>query len=510
MIARVATVAFQGVEAVPVDVEVMVAPGKMGMQIVGLADKAVTESRERVQAALHASGLSMPPKKVTVNLAPADLPKEGSHYDLPIALGLMAALDAIPADALSGFCVIGELSLDGTLAPVAGALPAAVGANARGLGLICPAACGPEAAWASPDMAILAPRSLIQLANHFRGTQVLGRPRPAIREDAAAMPDLADIKGQAVAKRALEVAAAGGHNLLMVGPPGSGKSMLAARLPSLLPPLGPSELLEVSMIASVAGELPGGRLSDRRPFRAPHHSASMAALVGGGLRARPGEVSLAHRGVLFLDEFPEFSPAVLDSLRQPLESGVSVIARANHRVSYPARFQLVAAMNPCRCGMAGEPGHSCARGPRCASDYQARLSGPLLDRIDLRVEVPAVTAADLIRPGASETSATVKARVERARAIQSARFTALATPGIGCNAECPAALVERIAMMDESGQALLSEAAERMKLSARAYHRILKVARTLADLEGEAAVRRVHLAEAISYRMAGERLRNAA
>ncbi|MCB8840739.1 YifB family Mg chelatase-like AAA ATPase [Aurantimonas sp. VKM B-3413] len=510
MVSRVKTVAFQGIEAVPVDVQVMVAPGKMGIQIVGLPDKAVAESRERVQAALHASGLSMPPKKVTVNLAPADLPKEGSHYDLPIALGLMAALGAIPSDSLAGYVVLGELSLDGMIAPVAGVLPAAMGANAIELGLICPAECGAEAAWASGDMDIVAARSLIQIANHFRGTQVIARPEPAIRAAPANLPDLAEIKGQIVAKRALEISAAGGHNLLMVGPPGSGKSMLAQRLPSILPALTPRELLEVSMIASIAGELSGGKLSDRRPFRAPHHSASMAAMVGGGLRARPGEVSLAHRGVLFLDEFPEFTPVVLDSLRQPLESGESVIARANHRVTYPAKIQLVAAMNPCRCGMAGEPGHSCPRGPRCAADYQARISGPLLDRIDLRVAVPAVTAADLIRPAPAETSETVKTRVAAARRRQAERYAALGMASETLNAHCSAALIETVAEPDAGGLALLREAAEQMKFSARAYHRILKVARTLADLGGQETVGRIHLAEAISYRVAGERLAAAA
>ena len=329
----------------------------------------------------------------------------------------MAAIGAIPPDALSGFTVLGELGLDGSIAAVAGVLPAAIGANARGEGLICPAACGPEAAWASPEMEIIAAASLIQLANHFRGTQVLARPQPKIREVEGALVDLKDIKGQESAKRALEVAAAGGHNLLMVGPPGAGKSMLAARLPTILPPLTPPELLEVSMIASVAGEIEGGALTNRRPFRSPHHSASMPALVGGGLRARPGEISLAHHGVLFLDEFPEFQPQVLDSLRQPLETGEVAIARANHRVTYPARFMLVAAMNPCRCGRACEPGFACKRGPnaRCAADYQGRLSGPLIDRIDLHIEVPAVTAADLILPPPAEGSREVAARVARAR-----------------------------------------------------------------------------------------------
>ncbi|QRM53981.1 YifB family Mg chelatase-like AAA ATPase [Sinorhizobium sp. BG8] len=510
MVARVSTVAFQGIEGVPVDVQVMVAPGKVNMHIVGLPDKAVAESRERVQAALHASGLALPAKKVTINLAPADLPKEGSHFDLPIALGLMAVLGAIPADALEGYVVIGELNLDGTIAAIAGALPAAIGANALGKGLICPAESGAEAAWAGAGLDILAPRSLIALANHFRGTQVLSRPEPAMRSAPAGLPDLADIKGQESAKRALEVAAAGGHNLLMVGPPGSGKSMLAARLPSILPPLSPPELLEVSMIHSIAGQLAGGKLSDRRPYRTPHHSATMAALVGGGMRAKPGEASLAHHGILFLDEFPEFSPQVLDALRQPLETAECIIARANHRVTYPAAFQLVAAMNPCRCGMATEPGYSCARGPRCMSDYQARISGPLMDRIDIRVDVPAVSAVDLIRPIAAEPSAVVAARVERARALQADRFATLGTSGVSVNARASTALIERIAAPDPGGLQLLRDAAERMKFSARGYHRVLKVARTLADLEGCETVGRIHLAEAISYRIAGERLAAAA
>jgi magnesium chelatase family protein len=511
MVQRVSTVAFEGIEARAVDVQVQVAPGIPAFDVVGLPDKAVSEARERVRAALMASGLALPARRITVNLAPADLPKEGSHYDLPIALGLMAAIGAIPHDALGGYTVLGELGLDGSIAAVAGVLPAAIGANSRGEGLICPAACGPEAAWASPEMEIIAAGSLIQLANHFKGTQVLSRPQPKVREAEGSLLDLIDIKGQESAKRALEVAAAGGHNLLMIGPPGAGKSMLAARLPSILPPLAPAELLEVSMIASVAGAIDGGALTNRRPFRAPHHSASMAALVGGGLRAKPGEISLAHNGVLFLDELPEFDGRVLDSLRQPLETGEVAISRANHRVTYPARFMLVAAMNPCRCGRAGEPGYACKRGAvgRCASDYQARLSGPLLDRIDLHIEVGAVTAADLILPPPAEGSREVAARVARARDTQTERYTALGL-AVRTNAEANGTVLEAVAKPDSGGLALLRDAAETMRLSARGYHRVLRVARTLADLDGEELVRRVHFAEALAYRALADEIRRAA
>ena len=507
MVTRIATVAFEGIEARAVDVQVQIAPGAVAFMIVGLPDKAVAESRERVRSALIASGLALPAKRITINLAPADLPKEGSHYDLPIALGVMAAIGAIPGDALNGFTVLGELALDGSITSVAGVLPAAIAANQRGHGLICPAACGAEAAWASRDLDILAPRSLIQLANHFQGTQVMSRPEPAIALPAAAMPDLRDIKGQESAKRTLEIAAAGAHNLLMSGPPGAGKSMLAQRLPSILPPLAPRELLEVSMIQSVAGHLANGALSNRRPFRAPHHSASMAALVGGGINARPGEVSLAHCGVLFLDELPEFQPQVLDSLRQPLETGEVLIARANHRVTYPSRFQLVAAMNPCRCGQATEPGFVCRRQPneRCMAQYQARLSGPLLDRIDLVIEVPAVTAADLTLPAPAEGSAEVAARVAAARERQARRYAERGLEGVMANAACPAPLLEEIARPDSDGLALIRDAADAMRLSARGFHRVLKVARTLADLDGEDRVRRIHLAEALSYRAHSDR-----
>ena len=527
MVARVNTVAFQGIDVLDIDVQVQMGGGLPAFTVVGLPDKAVGESRERVRSALHALGLALPPKRITVNLAPADVLKEGSHFDLPIALGLLIAMEVIAADAIAGYTVLGELALDGAIAPVAGVLPAAIGAVAHERGIICPAKCGGEAAWAG-ELEVLAPASLLALINHCKGSQVLTPPEPKLATDGGEgggsgngvrYPDLADIKGQESAKRALEVAAAGAHNLLMIGPPGAGKSMLAQRLPGILPPLDPAEALEVSMIHSVAGLLSDGGLTRRRPFRDPHHSASLPALVGGGLRARPGEISLAHQGVLFLDELPEFARPTLEALRQPVETGKANVSRANHHVTYPARFQLVAAMNPCRCGYLDDPAQACARVPRCAAEYQTKISGPLFDRIDLHVDVPAVSAADLTLPPAREATADVAARVARARAVQRERYARLVTvdangnednrganggtkgaASVRTNAEADGELLEKVAAPDAPGQQLLTQAIDRLKLSARGYHRVLRVARTLADLDGADGVARVHVAEALSYR----------
>ena len=512
MVAEVTTFAFEGVEARPVRAQVQLTGGHPNFAIVGLPDKAVSEARERVRAAFSAIGLGLPPERISANLAPADLPKEGSHFDLPIALALLMEMGAASKDMAEGYAVMGELGLDGSIMPTAGALSAAVAANAMELGLICPAASGQEAAWAGGEAEILAPRSLIQLINHFKGTQVLSPPKPGELAAPPAVADMRDVKGQENAKRALEIAAAGGHNMLMIGPPGSGKSMLAARLPGLLPPLSPREMLEVSMVQSMAGLIEGGQLTRARPFRAPHHSASMAAMVGGGVRVKPGEASLAHHGILFLDELPEFSSQVLDSLRQPLETGDVIIARANAHVRFPAAFQLVCALNPCKCGHGRASGRNCGRGPNCEQVYQNRVSGPFMDRLDLAIETPPVTAMDMAAAATGETSATVAARVAKAREAQELRAKDLvpgssAQPSSGMkflpaltNARLHDSALSKVAVPDQEGASLLTRAAETLGLSARAYTRTLRVARTLADLDGVDGVARRHIAEAISYR----------
>ena len=499
MVALTYTVAFEGVEARQVEVQCAISPGMPAFSIVGLPDKAVSEARERVRAALTAMAIALPSKRITINMSPADLPKEGSHYDLPIAVALLSALDIIPQDKAQETLALGELSLDGTLVPVVGALPAAMAAASEERTLLCPQACGAEAAWVGAANVIGA-RSLADVVRHFTGQSVIAPAKPGEVTRPTHARDLRDVKGQERAKRALEIAAAGRHHLLMVGSPGSGKSMLATRLAGILPPLDPAEALETSMIHSLSGLLDEGGISRERPFREPHHTASMAAIVGGGRGAKPGEISLAHNGVLFMDEFPEFSRTVLETLRQPIETGDVVVARANAHVRYPCKFMLIAAANPCKCGYLSDPARACARVPQCGEDYLGRISGPLMDRFDLRVEVPPVAFSDLDLPASGDSSAQVAARVAAARDVQTARFAGHAD--VRVNVDMEGALLEEIATPDSEGRALLTKVAERFGLSARGYHRVLRVARTIADLDGESEVRQPHVAEAVSYRLA--------
>ena len=505
------TLTFQGIDAAPVEAQVQIAPGLPAFIMVGLPDKAVAESRERVRASLVALGLSLPAKRIVVNLAPAELRKEGGHFDLPVALGILVSLRIISSNVLEKYLCLGELSLDARVAPVIGVLPAAIHAFSRGLGLICPEAQGQEAAWAR-GVQVLAVPTLHMLIRYLRGDLSLEeRLRPELEycetdeKQHKHLPNLADVHGQESAKRALEIAAAGGHNLLFLGPPGAGKSLLARCLPDILPPLSRAEALEISMIHSLSGTLDRGALLRLRPFRAPHHSASQVSLIGGGHRIKPGEVSLAHRGVLFLDEFPEFARAALEALRQPLEEGLVTIARANAHTTYPAQFQLVAAMNPCRCGYLGDPARACTQAPICGRKYQDRISGPLWDRIDLRIDVPAVRVQDLQPAHTRESSATVRGRVVAARRIQVARFASQSSDQTffpHCNAELQGRMLEKVAAPDSGGRTLLMKAIEQWGLSARGYHRILRLARTLADLAQAEHVSRFHVAEALSYRIA--------
>ncbi|SLN14519.1 Competence protein ComM [Roseivivax jejudonensis] len=500
MVAQAYTVAFEGVEARIVEVQCALTAGLPGFSIVGLPDKAVSEARDRVRTALSAMSIALPSKRITINLSPADLPKEGSHFDLPIALGLLAALEIVPKDAVAGTLALGELSLDGTLVPVVGALPAAMAAAEDARTLLCPRDSGAEAAWVDA-CTVIGAASLLEVVHHFSGRQILAPCTAGEVTEDGRPGDLADVKGQEKAKRALEIAAAGRHHLMFVGAPGSGKSMLAARMPGILPPLSPIEALETSMIHSLAGLLDAGGISRARPFREPHHTASQAAIIGGGRSAKPGEISLAHNGVLFMDEFPEFPRTVLETLRQPIETGEVMIARANAHVRYPCRFLLVAAANPCRCGNLADAGQACSRAPACGEEYLGRISGPLMDRFDLRVEVPPVSYADLDLPASGDTSATVAARVAQARDRQAARFEA--HEGVRTNADAAGAMLEAIAALDPECRALMKRAADRFGLSARGYHRVIRVARTIADLEGSAELRRPHLAEALGYRLVG-------
>ncbi len=498
MVSRAYTVAFQGVEARMVEVQCAITAGLPAFAIVGLPDKAVSEARDRVRTALTSMAIALPSKRITVNLSPADLPKEGSHFDLPIALALLAALDILPNDVVQNVVALGELSLDGSLVPVVGALPAAMAAAEENRSLLCPAASGAEAAWVG-NAQVIAAASLGDVVRHYSGQSPLVPAEPG---EVTAPPmgrDLREVKGQERAKRALEIAAAGRHHLMFVGTPGSGKSMLAARLPSILPPLTAAEALDTSMIHSLAGLLDEGGISRSRPFREPHHTASMAAIIGGGRQAKPGEVSLAHNGVLFMDEFPEFPRQVLETLRQPIETGEVMIARANAHVKYPCKFMLVAAANPCKCGYLSDPERACARVPQCGEDYMGRISGPLMDRFDLHVDVPPVAFTDLDLPASGETSAMVAVRVAAARQLQLKRFEGQTRMTV--NADAEGDMLEAIASPDPEARAFLAKVAERFHLSARGYHRVMRVARTIADLDASDTVRKPHVAEAVSFRL---------
>jgi len=502
MIIKVPSLTFSGIDIVDVDVQVQIEPGIPKFVIVGLADKTIAESKERVRAALSSIGLSFPAKKILINLAPADLVKEGSHFDLAISVGILAAMGAVPPEEVKEYLVLGELSLDGNILPVSGVLPAAMGATARGKGVICSKQNGSEAAWSGNDR-ILAPENLLELINHFKGTQSLTAPKPQALSEPVKYPDLSDIKGQKVAKRALEIAAAGGHNLLMFGPPGAGKSMLASRLPGILPELVPTEILECSTVASIAGQITNGSLKTERPYRTPHHTCTSAAMVGGGVgkRVKPGEISLAHNGVLFLDELPEFSSGVIEALRQPIETKEVMISRSGAHIKFPANFQLIAAMNPCKCGYLNDSAKACTKAPICGRTYQSKVSGPILDRFDLHIEVgnssDHYTYEHMLSVSDEESSADVAARVRKAHQIQAERYEGY---NIRLNNALDGQMLIDYAIPGDEGRNILNEAAKKFGLSMRAYNRVLRVARTIADLAGSKNVNKMHISESLSYR----------
>lgn len=501
MITEVLTVAFKGIEIFDINAQIHIQNGIPSFNIVGLADKAIAESKERINSALTNLGIGLPTKKIIVNLAPADLMKEGSHFDLPIILGILQHMEVIPRYSLENYYIMGEISLDGKILPVPGILPASIHANKNLKGLICPKGNGSEAAWSGNEL-ILAALHISNIISHFNDKQKLTYPLTGeIFSEKKNELDFKDIIGQESAKRALEIAAAGNHNVLMSGPPGSGKSMLAARLSSILPKLTNEEILQTSMVLSIAGKIKNGSLSNTRPFRAPHHSCSSAAMIGGGQGKRilPGEISLAHNGVLFLDEMPEFSRNVIDSLRQPIESGYVNIARANNHVAYPAKFQLIAAMNPCKCGYINSSEKACRKAPICGKDYINKISGPIYDRFDIFAHVPEIKPKDINKHQQvpRETSNAIAQRVANSREFQSARYK---KEKFSTNSELNVADFNKYIHYTDKSKLLLDKIADKLKLSMRGYHRLQKVARTIADLDLEEKIAEVHLLEAANYR----------